>query len=71
MRCAPWSGSVARRCSATCRARAAIPQFVRGHGARLRAIGDRVAQHPGLTLLGNGYQKVSVVGQWTAEGSRA
>jgi len=53
------------------RARAAIPQFVRGHGARLRAIGDRVAQHPGLTLLGNGYQKVSVVGQWTADGSRA
>jgi oxygen-dependent protoporphyrinogen oxidase len=51
------------------RARNAIPQYVRGHTARLRAIAERLSQHRGLSLRGAGYRKVSVVGQWSAEGS--
>ncbi len=37
-----------------------IPQYERGHGARLDAIEDRLARHPGLHLTGNSYQGVSV-----------
>lgn len=51
------------------RARAAIPQYVRGHTARLAAIAERLPQHRGLSLRGAGYRKISVVGQWAAEGS--
>jgi len=52
------------------RARAAIPQYVRGHTARMRAISAKLTQHPGLSLMGSGYKKISVVGQWANEGSR-
>ncbi|MCB1032724.1 MAG: protoporphyrinogen oxidase, partial [Acidobacteria bacterium] len=52
------------------RARAAIPQYVRGHAARLASIAQRVERHDGLQLRGASYRKVSVVGQWTQEGSR-
>ena len=52
------------------RARAAIPQYVRGHAARMRAIADRAATYDRLTLRGNAYRKVSVVGQWARAGSR-
>ena len=51
------------------RARAAIPQYVRGHTARMRKVTERLARHPGLTLRGAGYRKISVVGQWTEQGS--
>jgi len=51
------------------RARGAIPQYVRGHSSRLAEIAERVTSHPGLSLRGAGYRKVSVVGQWAAEGS--
>ena len=37
-----------------------IPQYERGHGARLDAIEDRLARLPGLHLTGNSYQGVSV-----------
>ncbi|MGC6489251.1 MAG: protoporphyrinogen oxidase [Planctomycetota bacterium] len=53
-----------------CRARAAIPQYVRGHAARVAAIAQRAASHPGLALIGNAYRKISVVGQWAEAGSR-
>jgi len=52
------------------RARAAIPQYVRGHAARLANIARRVERHDGLHLRGASYRKVSVVGQWAREGSR-
>jgi protoporphyrinogen/coproporphyrinogen III oxidase len=51
------------------RARAAIPQYVRGHGARLAAIRERLAGHPGLSLRGAGYRRISVVDQWAEHGS--
>ncbi|MEC8651501.1 MAG: protoporphyrinogen oxidase, partial [Planctomycetota bacterium] len=51
------------------RARAAIPQYVHGHSARMQAAAAKLEQHPGLKLRGAGYRKVSVVGQWTQEGS--
>ena len=45
------------------RAQNAIPQFNKGHTARLRAIRDTAARYPGLRLIGNSYDEVSVVGQ--------
>ncbi|MCK5945204.1 MAG: protoporphyrinogen oxidase, partial [Planctomycetes bacterium] len=52
------------------RARHAIPQYVRGHSARLDALAAKLPSHPGLHLRGAGYRKVSVTGQWSMEGSR-
>ena len=37
-----------------------IPQYERGHGARLDAIENRLTRWPGLHLTGNSYQGVSV-----------
>jgi oxygen-dependent protoporphyrinogen oxidase len=37
-----------------------IPQYERGHGARLDAIEDRLVRFPGLHLTGNSYLGVSV-----------
>jgi oxygen-dependent protoporphyrinogen oxidase len=37
-----------------------IPQYERGHGARLDAIEDRLARAPGLHVTGNSYLGVSV-----------
>ncbi len=38
----------------------AIPQYVRGHGARMERIDARVARHPGLVLAGNSYRGVAL-----------
>jgi oxygen-dependent protoporphyrinogen oxidase len=38
----------------------AIPQYHVGHAARLRAIDDALAKHPGLLLTGNAYRGVSL-----------
>lgn len=43
--------------------RDAIPQYVRGHSALVRRIRELSAGHPGLRLIGNSYDEVSVVGQ--------
>jgi len=51
------------------RARAAIPQYVRGHSARMRALAKQLTRHQGLTLRGAGYRKISIVGQWAPQGS--
>lgn len=40
--------------------RRAIPQYTVGHSARLEAIGERLANHPGLYLAGNAYRGVSL-----------
>jgi oxygen-dependent protoporphyrinogen oxidase len=50
----------------------AIPQYLVGHAARLRAIEDKLQGHPGLVLTGNAFRGVSlndcVVNAWkTAE----
>jgi oxygen-dependent protoporphyrinogen oxidase len=45
------------------RARDAIPQYIRGHGSRLRQVRALTARHEGLRLIGNSYDAVSVVGQ--------
>jgi oxygen-dependent protoporphyrinogen oxidase len=45
------------------RAPAAIPQYEVGHRDRVQRIRDLESQHPGLTLLGNSYDDVSLVGQ--------
>jgi oxygen-dependent protoporphyrinogen oxidase len=37
-----------------------IPQYERGHQARLEAIASRLARHPGLHLTGNGYRGVAL-----------
>jgi len=42
------------------RHRLGIPQYVVGHGARLEAIAQRLAAHPGLFVSGSGYRGVSV-----------
>ncbi|MCB9880048.1 MAG: hypothetical protein H6835_20845, partial [Planctomycetes bacterium] len=54
----------------TSRAVQAIPQYTRGHGRRVAAIAAAAARHRGLSLCGAAYRKVSVVGQWSEEGSR-
>lgn len=41
------------------RVRDAIPQYERGHGARLARIGERLARHPGLSLRGNSYRAIA------------
>lgn len=51
------------------RARAAIPQYISGHDARMRSAAASIEQLPGLTLRGAGYRKISIVGQWAEEGS--
>lgn len=38
----------------------AIPQYTLGHLERVRRIGERAAQHPGLFLSGNSYRGVSL-----------
>jgi oxygen-dependent protoporphyrinogen oxidase len=38
----------------------AIPQYVRGHAARLRRIAERLRSHDGLFLAGNSYRGVSM-----------
>ncbi|MCA8955908.1 MAG: protoporphyrinogen oxidase, partial [Planctomycetes bacterium] len=43
--------------------RAAIPQFVTGHRRRVAAIRTLASRLPGLQLIGNSYDAVSVVGQ--------
>jgi oxygen-dependent protoporphyrinogen oxidase len=50
----------------------AIPQYLVGHAARLRAIDEKLQRHPGLVLTGNAFKGVSlndcVVNAWkTAE----
>jgi oxygen-dependent protoporphyrinogen oxidase len=50
----------------------AIPQYLVGHAARLRALDDMLQRHPGLMLTGNAFKGVSlndcVVNAWkTAE----
>jgi oxygen-dependent protoporphyrinogen oxidase len=46
----------------------AIPQYEVGHAARLKAIEEKLQQHPGLVLTGNAYKGVSlndcVVNAW-------
>lgn len=42
------------------RHRRGIPQYVRGHLARMREIDARLAAHPGLYLAGNSYRGVSL-----------
>jgi oxygen-dependent protoporphyrinogen oxidase len=37
-----------------------IPQYVRGHTARLQHIEARLQRHPGLYLAGNSYRGVSI-----------
>jgi protoporphyrinogen/coproporphyrinogen III oxidase len=46
------------------KAQDAIPQYVRGHGARVRHIRRLTAAHAGLHLIGNSYDEVSIVGQF-------
>lgn len=38
----------------------AIPQYTVGHGARLAALDERCAQHPGLYLAGNSYRGIGL-----------
>ena len=45
------------------RARNAIPQYVKGHRARVHTIRELAHRHPKLALIGNSYDEVSVVGQ--------
>jgi protoporphyrinogen/coproporphyrinogen III oxidase len=51
----------------------AIPQYVVGHAARLKAIDQALARHPGLVLSGNALRGVSlndcVVNAWKTAGS--
>lgn len=46
-----------------CKLKHAIPQYVEGHRDRVRRIQDLSHRHPRLTLIGNSYRDVSVVGQ--------
>ena len=41
----------------------AIPQYTKGHGARVERIRSLACELPGLSLIGNSYDDVSVVGQ--------
>ena len=50
-------------CERVRRAPAAIPQYEAGHRDRVQRIRDLVSRHPGLTLRGNSYDDVSIVGQ--------
>ena len=45
------------------RALNAIPQYIKGHKARVCSIRELTRRHPGLALVGNSYDEVSVVGQ--------
>jgi oxygen-dependent protoporphyrinogen oxidase len=45
------------------RVRRAIPQYDRGHGARLVRIDDHLRGLPGLDLRGNAYRGVAVTAQ--------
>lgn len=38
----------------------ATPQYVVGHGARVRAIEERLARHPGVYLTGSGYRGTGI-----------
>lgn len=38
----------------------AIPQYVVGHGERLKALEERLALHPGLILTGNSYRGIGL-----------
>jgi oxygen-dependent protoporphyrinogen oxidase len=51
------------------RARAAIPQYELGHGARIARIEQRLAQHLGLRLCGNSYRGVALTAQLAADGA--
>lgn len=46
------------------RVREAIPQYDKGHGARLERVRAQLeAEHPGLLLRGNSYRAIAVTGQ--------
>jgi oxygen-dependent protoporphyrinogen oxidase len=53
----------------------AIPQYVVGHAARLKAIDQALTRHPGLVLTGNAMRGVSlndcVVNAWKTADSLA
>lgn len=50
----------------------AIPQYVRGHGARVRVARRTLAEsHPRLQLIGNSYDNVALTAQLAAPSARA
>jgi len=58
-----WGGAIDVAFRHVVRVRRAIPQYDRGHGARLQRIDAGLHELPGLQLRGNGYRGVAVTAQ--------